>query len=132
LLYKRLVSAGHGKFHVLLSLGCGMCLVAMMSEVFGISFLIPAAECEFNMSSSEKGLLNAIGYIGERDLFHVNKHVSHRIDSLSGDIVQCCDDTCFRNVPVRDIANCTHRVSIEYTVLLLLLFIFMSMGRRCL
>jgi VNT family MFS transporter (synaptic vesicle glycoprotein 2) len=85
LLYKRLVSAGHGKFHVLLGLGCGSCLVAMISEVFGISFLIPAAQCEFNMSSSEKGLLNAIGYIGERDLCHVNRHMSHRIDSLSGE-----------------------------------------------
>jgi hypothetical protein len=41
--------------------------MAMVGEVFGISFLIPAAQCEFEMGSSEKGLLNAVGYIGERE-----------------------------------------------------------------
>jgi hypothetical protein len=39
----------------------------MVMEVFGTSFLIPAAQCEFEMGSTEKGLLNAIGCIGERE-----------------------------------------------------------------
>ncbi|KDR21687.1 synaptic vesicle glycoprotein 2B-like [Zootermopsis nevadensis] len=59
-----IVLSGHGKFHLLLSIGCGFCLVAMVGEVFGTAFLIPAAQCEFEMDSSEKGLLNAISYIG--------------------------------------------------------------------
>ncbi|KAJ9599348.1 hypothetical protein L9F63_010169 [Diploptera punctata] len=36
----------------------------MVAEVFGTAFLIPAAECEFNMGPNEKGVLNAICYIG--------------------------------------------------------------------
>jgi hypothetical protein len=40
----------------------------MVFEVFGTAFINPAAQCEFDMGSSEKGLLNAIGYIGEREL----------------------------------------------------------------
>jgi hypothetical protein len=39
----------------------------MVAEVFGTAFLIPAAQCEFEMGSTEKGLLNAIGCIGERE-----------------------------------------------------------------
>jgi hypothetical protein len=37
----------------------------MVGEIFGTAFIIPAAQCEFDMGSSEKGLLNAICYIGE-------------------------------------------------------------------
>ncbi|PSN51511.1 hypothetical protein C0J52_00715 [Blattella germanica] len=57
-----------GRFHLLLLLGCGCCLVAMVGETFGLSFIIPAAQCEFDMGPSEKGLLNAISYIGEREM----------------------------------------------------------------
>jgi hypothetical protein len=53
---------------LLLTIGSGFCLVAMVAEVFGTAFLIPAAQCEFEMGSTEKGLLNAIGCIGERDI----------------------------------------------------------------
>jgi hypothetical protein len=52
---------------VLLTLSCGFCLVGMVMEVFGTAFLIPAAQCEFEMGSAEKGLLNAIGYVGETE-----------------------------------------------------------------
>jgi hypothetical protein len=40
----------------------------MVAEVFGTAFLIPAAQCEFEMGSMEKGLLNAIGCMGEKEL----------------------------------------------------------------
>jgi hypothetical protein len=39
----------------------------MIAEIFGSAFIIPAAQCEFEMGSSEKGLLNAVTYIGERE-----------------------------------------------------------------
>jgi hypothetical protein len=39
----------------------------MVGEVFGTAFLIPAVQCEFVMDSSEKGVLNAVGYVGERE-----------------------------------------------------------------
>ncbi|XP_066995287.2 synaptic vesicle glycoprotein 2B [Anabrus simplex] len=55
---------GHGKFHHLLLLGCGLCLISMISETISTSYLLPAAQCDFDMSSSEKGLLSAVVYIG--------------------------------------------------------------------
>lgn len=59
-----LLLTGLGKFHWLLSFGCGFCVIAMMGEAFSSAFIIPVAQCEFNMDASEKGLLNAISYIG--------------------------------------------------------------------
>jgi hypothetical protein len=47
----------------------------MVGEVFGTAFMIPAAQCEFDMDSSEKGLLNAIGYIGEAELGNGDEQV---------------------------------------------------------
>lgn len=55
---------GHGKFHHFLLLGCGLCLVSMIFETLSTSYLLPAAQCDFNMSSGEKGLLNAVIYVG--------------------------------------------------------------------
>jgi hypothetical protein len=57
---------GHGKFHWLLMVGCGFCLISMVGEIFSTAFINPAAQCEFDMGSSEKGLINAISFIGER------------------------------------------------------------------
>ncbi|XP_069704226.1 synaptic vesicle glycoprotein 2B-like [Periplaneta americana] len=55
---------GHGKFHLFLLLACGACLVAMVAEAFGTAFIIPPAQCEFEMGAFEKGILNAITYVG--------------------------------------------------------------------
>nr|CAD7434482.1 unnamed protein product [Timema monikensis] len=44
--------------------GCGFCLVAMVCELYGTSYLLPAAQCDFQMSAQEKGLLNSISLIG--------------------------------------------------------------------
>jgi hypothetical protein len=41
----------------------------MIAEVIGTSFINPAAQCEFDMGSTEKGILNAVGYIGEPKFF---------------------------------------------------------------
>jgi hypothetical protein len=50
----------------------------MVAEVFGTAFLIPAAQCEFEMGSTEKGLLNAIGCIGERNICKCHGHMIKR------------------------------------------------------
>jgi hypothetical protein len=46
----------------------------MVAEVFGTAFLIPAAQCEFEMGSTEKGLLNAIGCMGKRKFCSVTSY----------------------------------------------------------
>ncbi|CAG2053466.1 unnamed protein product, partial [Timema podura] len=55
---------GQGRFHYRLMFGCGFCLVAMVCELYGTSYLLPAAQCDFQMSAQEKGLLNSISLIG--------------------------------------------------------------------
>ena len=55
----------------------------MIAEIFGTAFIIPAAQCEFEMGSSEKGLLNAVTYIGEREICSCNWKVTRR-NSLNG------------------------------------------------
>ncbi|PSN33345.1 hypothetical protein C0J52_16409 [Blattella germanica] len=55
---------GQGKFHNILQLGCGLCLISMISEVLNTAYLLPSAECDFQMTSSDKGMLSAICYLG--------------------------------------------------------------------
>ncbi|KAJ4439687.1 hypothetical protein ANN_07815 [Periplaneta americana] len=55
---------GQGKFHYVLQLGCGMCLISMSAEILNTAYLLPSAECDFNMTSSDKGMLSAVCYIG--------------------------------------------------------------------
>ncbi|KAK9504737.1 hypothetical protein O3M35_011003 [Rhynocoris fuscipes] len=55
---------GYGRFHLklLLLLGAGYSCIAM--EMTAISFVIPSAKCDFQMSSSNAGLLNALPSLG--------------------------------------------------------------------
>ncbi|GLH07198.1 Organic cation transporter protein [Gryllus bimaculatus] len=55
---------GTGKFHNLLLFSCGIGLIGVMMETFGVSFLIPSAQCDFNLSTADKGLLNAVYPVG--------------------------------------------------------------------
>ncbi|XP_063243879.1 uncharacterized protein LOC134543053 isoform X5 [Bacillus rossius redtenbacheri] len=56
--------AGHGKFHYCLLLGCALCLVSTVCEIYGTAYLLPAAQCDFNMTAQQKGLLGSIALIG--------------------------------------------------------------------
>ncbi|ESO91025.1 hypothetical protein LOTGIDRAFT_191516 [Lottia gigantea] len=57
---------GYGKFHVFLVLLCGWAVSSDAVEVLSVSFLIPSASCsnDLNLSSSDKGWLNAIVFVG--------------------------------------------------------------------
>ncbi len=57
-------AAGYGRFHVWFLLVCGWANASDAVEVLCISFLLPAAECDLELSSSDKGWLSAIAFIG--------------------------------------------------------------------
>nr|CAD7571451.1 unnamed protein product [Timema californicum] len=57
------VVPGHGKFHYLLLFTCGLGLISMIVETVCVSYLMPAAECDFQMTSHDKGILSAICYL---------------------------------------------------------------------
>ncbi|XP_071098545.1 synaptic vesicle glycoprotein 2C-like [Haliotis cracherodii] len=57
-------STGYGRFHVLLLLLCGWAVSSDAVEVLSVSFLLPSASCELKMTSSHKGWLSAIVFVG--------------------------------------------------------------------
>nr|CAD7461341.1 unnamed protein product [Timema tahoe] len=56
--------AGKGKFHYMLLFVCGIGQIALVFELYLSSYLLPAAQCDFQMTAQEKGLLNSISYAG--------------------------------------------------------------------
>lgn len=59
--------AGLGRFHILLLITCGLCLMATIVETLNIGFVIPLIEmeCELTLSQTNKGLLNGAAFAGE-------------------------------------------------------------------
>lgn len=53
-----------GKFNVYLIFVCGVIMATNIVETLSISFVLPASECEMQMSSSQKGVLSAVGFAG--------------------------------------------------------------------
>lgn len=66
LITKYFLFLGLGKFHVLLLLACGLCLMATIVETLNIGFVIPLIdmECELNLTLYQKGLLNSAAFVG--------------------------------------------------------------------
>lgn len=55
---------GFGKFNYLLVILSGAVLSTVLLETLGISFILPVAECDLNLSTKDKGLLSAIAFVG--------------------------------------------------------------------
>ncbi|WAR08208.1 SV2B-like protein [Mya arenaria] len=59
-----LKTIGYGKFHVLLLALCGWAVSSDAIEVLSVSFMLPSAQCDLHLTSADKGLLNAIIFVG--------------------------------------------------------------------
>ena len=57
---------GFGKFHYWLLLVCGWANASDAIELLCISFLLPSAECDLKLTTSDKGWLSATAFIGTR------------------------------------------------------------------
>ncbi|XP_049797933.1 synaptic vesicle glycoprotein 2A-like [Schistocerca nitens] len=55
---------GQGRFHYTLLAVCGFCLISMIFESLAAAYVTPAAQCDFDMTSFEKGFLGGTIYIG--------------------------------------------------------------------
>jgi len=55
---------GFGKFNYLLVILSGAILATVLLETLGISFIMPVAECDLNLTTEDKGLLSAIAFAG--------------------------------------------------------------------
>ena len=58
-------TSGFGFFHVLLLIVVGLATAADAVEVFSVSFVLPIAENDLNITTAEKGWLIASIFIGE-------------------------------------------------------------------
>ncbi|XP_049842896.1 synaptic vesicle glycoprotein 2B-like isoform X1 [Schistocerca gregaria] len=55
---------GQGRFHLTALTVCGFCLMTLIFESLAAAYVTPAAQCDFDMSSFEKGFLSGTIYIG--------------------------------------------------------------------
>ncbi|XP_053605726.1 synaptic vesicle glycoprotein 2A-like [Plodia interpunctella] len=55
---------GHGRFNYIVLLTSGLIMLNVSMESVGMSYAITAAECELNLTSEHKGLVNAAAFIG--------------------------------------------------------------------
>lgn len=62
-----LSTLGLGKFHALLLLTSGLCLMSTIVETLNIGFVIPLIEmeCELSLTLSQKGVLNSAAFVGQ-------------------------------------------------------------------
>ncbi|XP_044257208.1 synaptic vesicle glycoprotein 2B-like [Tribolium madens] len=55
---------GYGKFHYILLAVCGFVSTSEEMDVISMSFILPSAQCDLNLSTQSKGWLNSIIFIG--------------------------------------------------------------------
>ncbi|XP_065086083.1 synaptic vesicle glycoprotein 2C [Ochlerotatus camptorhynchus] len=55
---------GKGKFHTFLLFICGFCLMSVINETLNMGLVISAAECDLQLTFSDKGMLNGAAFCG--------------------------------------------------------------------
>lgn len=63
-LEEALVKIGFGKFSFVLVILTGSILGCVVLETVGINFVLPVAQCDLDLSTRDKGVLSAIGFVG--------------------------------------------------------------------
>ncbi|XP_058064392.1 synaptic vesicle glycoprotein 2C isoform X1 [Anopheles bellator] len=56
--------AGRGRFHTILLFVTGCCLMSVVNETVNVGFIISAAECDLQLTYTDKGLLNGAAFLG--------------------------------------------------------------------
>ena len=65
LVEEQLDTAGYGSFHVILVLVAGIAAAADSVEIFGVSFVLPVADKDLDLSTALKGYLDASIFMGQ-------------------------------------------------------------------
>ncbi|XP_025423749.1 synaptic vesicle glycoprotein 2C-like isoform X3 [Sipha flava] len=61
---KAIEMIGFGKFHYYMLFICGTVYIAVSISLTSVSFIVPSAQCDFQMTSFRKGFLNGASMIG--------------------------------------------------------------------
>lgn len=59
--------SGFGKVQVQLLFMIALILLTVLNETMGISFIIPAAQCDLNLTTRDKGLVSSMTFLGEQN-----------------------------------------------------------------
>lgn len=59
-----LAQVGFGKFNYILILLTGVSLGCVFLETVCINIILPVAQCDLDLSTQDKGMLSAIGFVG--------------------------------------------------------------------
>lgn len=59
-----LTNAGFGRFNVYVIVTCVVCCISSMGQTTSMSLIFPGAQCDLDLSLSDKGALNATTYVG--------------------------------------------------------------------
>ncbi|XP_076258288.1 synaptic vesicle glycoprotein 2A-like [Rhynchophorus ferrugineus] len=55
---------GYGKYNLFILLATGGCLMCVIIETMCMSFIIPSAQCDLNLTLTEKGILASVSFLG--------------------------------------------------------------------
>lgn len=62
--YHNIFFPGFGKYNLFIILATGGAIMAVIVETMSAMFITPAAQCDLNLSLSDKGLLYAVSFLG--------------------------------------------------------------------
>jgi len=65
--------SGYGKFNYMLNLVAIPAVWSIAFDTATISYILPSAECDLNLSNLDKGILNAMVYGGKEIFMRCNK-----------------------------------------------------------
>jgi hypothetical protein len=55
---------GFGRFHLVLLFVCGLANASDAIEILCVSFILPSAECDLRMTTTDKGYLSSMTFVG--------------------------------------------------------------------
>lgn len=55
---------GFGKYNITMLVTCGFLILAMYTDIFGFSIIMPAVACDMVLNTSQQGLLSAVPLLG--------------------------------------------------------------------
>lgn len=64
-LFKNKKLSGFGKVQVQTLFMAALILITVICETMGVSYYMPAAHCDLNLSTTDKGLLSGMTFLGE-------------------------------------------------------------------
>ncbi|GLV42099.1 uncharacterized protein CBL_04942 [Carabus blaptoides fortunei] len=57
-------STGFGLYNIILLIVCGISLMSVIMETVSMSYILPAAQCDLDLTLADKSILSSVGFLG--------------------------------------------------------------------